>query len=170
MIKLELLISEDAHEIINNPKPFIEALLLEGAKYYVGKARGATQTESPLYRHFVRTNRTRYKWKPLSERYADAKRRKYGAMPIMVRTGRLKDQALSASVSAKDGTATVKFTVPDYAPYHLGEGVTIAGRPPRRHWFEPNDEDEKRTVEFIDKVAQRTFDGIAARPASKRLV
>lgn len=144
-------------------KEAVEAITVEGAKFIVGQRSEAPDKRSPLGRHFVRTNRRRYDWPELSPQYAAFKRRKFGKnLPIMVRTGDLRDAALgdATKITATSDGVTIELTVPDYGPFHIAGGPKL----PRRDWTEPNDEDVQNTADFMDKLAQAMFDDLAVEP------
>lgn len=144
-------------------KEAVGLITIEAAKFIVGQRVEAPDRRSPLGRHFVRTNRKRYDWPELSPKYAAFKRRKFGKnLPIMVRTGALRDAALGTAtkITATPGGVAIDLTIPDYGVYHIEGGEKL----PQRDWSEPNDEDVTNTAEFMDKLAQEFFDDLAVEP------
>ena len=144
-------------------KEIVEAITIEGAKFIVGQRSEAPDKRSPLGRHFVRTNRRRYDWPELSPKYAAFKRRKFGKnLPIMVRTGDLRDAVLGddTKITVTPGGAVIELTVPDHGVHHITGGPKL----PRRDWTEPNDEDVQNVADFMDKLAQAHFDDLAVEP------
>lgn len=164
---VEIIVNEDALKLLGDPQPFIDGLFLEMAKFICGKRSGQDPKSSPLNRHFVKTNESRYGFAPLSPKYAKRKVREFGNLPILVRTGALRDEAGgSAVVSGGRNFAEITMTVPKYGEYHI-EGTP---KMPARDWTKAIADDTKAITDEATKIAQASLDGIAVRPATKRVV
>lgn len=127
---------------------FVIELLTAAAEYFSGQS--ADQKRSPLYRHFVRTNRKRYEFARLSPKYAKAKRAKVGQKPILVLSGDWKNNALAVTL---DQTGRAKISVkptaqPHYAQY-LEKGTA---KMPARPAFTMNTEDRIKMNEYLQRI------------------
>lgn len=138
----------------------------QAARFIVGQRHEKPGKQSPLGRHFVRTNLRRYNWPPLSPAYAARKRAQFGTLPVMVRTGALRDDALqNVKITANERGAVIELTVLDYGLFHIAGGPNL----PQRDWSAPNEEDVEQTADFMDRIAQRFFDDLSIQP-DRRIV
>lgn len=94
------------------------------------------------------------RWEPLSPRYAAQKLRRYGSRPILVASGFMRDEVLSAPIRNRNAPSGVELfvEVPDYALYHqTGATLHHGGRLPQRRIVDLTEDDARAAVKMLQR-------------------
>lgn len=91
----------------------LDKAVIFGLNYYIEKL---------LIRHFQYSQQKDYNYTPLNYKYAERKLKKVGVQPILVYSGKLKNDTInSAKVIKTSSGYIISFYIPDYGKYQIND-------------------------------------------------